>query len=196
MARLAAQHLTDKLGQTFIVENRPSAGGAIATAQFAAAPDATPYCLRHPRCCCSPRSCKASFDPATAGPGDERGNGRPGDCDQTRVARAYAPRILAYARAVRHAEARRGRNAEYQSPAPVLCLRARASTGAVPAKGERKPLPTYLGAGGLVFRHASQLLPHAGSDRIRLLTVGTAQDRRRSGSADRRGDISRACLSS
>src|SRR6202048_1429633 len=38
MARLAAQHLTNKFGHTFIVENRPSAGGAIATAQVGAAP--------------------------------------------------------------------------------------------------------------------------------------------------------------
>jgi len=40
MARLAAQHLTSKLGQTFVVENRPGAGGAIgAKAVAGAAPD-------------------------------------------------------------------------------------------------------------------------------------------------------------
>jgi tripartite-type tricarboxylate transporter receptor subunit TctC len=40
MARLGAQHLTEKLGQTFIVENRPSAGGAMgATAVATAAPE-------------------------------------------------------------------------------------------------------------------------------------------------------------
>src|SRR6187431_333681 len=37
MARLAAQHLSSKLGQTFVVENRPGAGGALATGQVAAA---------------------------------------------------------------------------------------------------------------------------------------------------------------
>ena len=37
MARLGAQHLTAKLGQTFVVENRPSAGGALGTGQVAAA---------------------------------------------------------------------------------------------------------------------------------------------------------------
>src|SRR3984893_6617636 len=37
MARLAAQHLSAKFGQSFVVENRPSAGGAIGTGQVAAA---------------------------------------------------------------------------------------------------------------------------------------------------------------
>src|SRR6476619_4288663 len=37
MARLGAQHLSTKLGQTFVVENRPSAGGALGTALVAAA---------------------------------------------------------------------------------------------------------------------------------------------------------------
>ena len=40
MARLGAQHLTAKFGQTFVIENRPSAGGALGTGQVsAAAPD-------------------------------------------------------------------------------------------------------------------------------------------------------------
>src|SRR5882762_3491620 len=40
MARLGAQHLTAKLGQSFVIENRPSAGGSLGTGQVAtAAPD-------------------------------------------------------------------------------------------------------------------------------------------------------------
>src|SRR5437588_5742157 len=40
MARLAAQHLSAKFGQSFVIENRPSAGGALGTGQVAtAAPD-------------------------------------------------------------------------------------------------------------------------------------------------------------
>jgi tripartite-type tricarboxylate transporter receptor subunit TctC len=58
MARLGAQHLTDKFGQTFIVENRPSAGGALGTGHVSnAAPDATHSCSPHRRPSSSPRSC-------------------------------------------------------------------------------------------------------------------------------------------
>src|SRR6185436_11806736 len=40
MARLGAQHLAAKFGQSFVVENRPSAGGALGSGQVsAAAPD-------------------------------------------------------------------------------------------------------------------------------------------------------------
>jgi tripartite-type tricarboxylate transporter receptor subunit TctC len=40
MARLGAQHLSTKFGQTFVVENRPSAGGAVGSGLVAgAAPD-------------------------------------------------------------------------------------------------------------------------------------------------------------
>ena len=50
MARLGAQHLSAKFGQTFVVENRPSAGGALGTGVVAAArPMVTPSCSRPPR---------------------------------------------------------------------------------------------------------------------------------------------------
>ena len=38
MARLGAQRLASKFGQSFVVENRPSAGGALATGAVATAP--------------------------------------------------------------------------------------------------------------------------------------------------------------
>ena len=37
MARLATQHLSTKFNQPFVVENRPSAGGALGTGQVATA---------------------------------------------------------------------------------------------------------------------------------------------------------------
>ncbi len=51
MARLASQHLSSKLGQTFVVENRPSAGGALGTGHGGCSSrlTATRCCLRRPR---------------------------------------------------------------------------------------------------------------------------------------------------
>src|SRR5262249_30645173 len=65
MARLAAQHLTAKFGQTFVVENRPGAGGALGTGQVAtAAPDG--YTLLFSASAninLTPQLQKLSFDP-------------------------------------------------------------------------------------------------------------------------------------
>jgi tripartite-type tricarboxylate transporter receptor subunit TctC len=65
MARLATQRLTAKFGQTFVVENRPSAGGALGTGQVAtAAPDG--YTLLFSASAninLTPQLQKLSFDP-------------------------------------------------------------------------------------------------------------------------------------
>jgi tripartite-type tricarboxylate transporter receptor subunit TctC len=58
MARLGTEHLTEKFGQPFVVENRPSAGGAVGTGQVATAnPDR--FCLLRPPWSCSHRSCRS-----------------------------------------------------------------------------------------------------------------------------------------
>jgi tripartite-type tricarboxylate transporter receptor subunit TctC len=61
--------------------------------------------------------------------------------------------------------------------APVLLFaRAGVNLVMVPAKGEAQAIADLIsGQVDLYFGNASQLLPHAGSDRIRLLAVGTAQ---------------------
>jgi tripartite-type tricarboxylate transporter receptor subunit TctC len=61
--------------------------------------------------------------------------------------------------------------------APVLLFaRAGAKLVMVPAKGEAQAIADLIsGQVDLYFGNASQLLPHAGSDRIRLLAVGTVQ---------------------
>src|SRR6478752_7571884 len=65
MARLGAQHLSTKLGQTFVVENRPGAGGALATGQVAtAAPDGyTLLFSASANITLTPQLQKLSFDP-------------------------------------------------------------------------------------------------------------------------------------
>ena len=65
MARLGAQHLTAKFGQSFVVENRPSAGGALGTGQVAAAaPDGhTLLFCASANINLTPQVQKLSFDP-------------------------------------------------------------------------------------------------------------------------------------
>jgi hypothetical protein len=67
MARLAADHLSAAFGRSFIVENRPSAGGALATNQVAtAAPDGyTLLFAAASMIVLTPQLQKLSFDPIT-----------------------------------------------------------------------------------------------------------------------------------
>src|SRR4029453_6008323 len=66
MARLGAQHLSAKFGQTFVVENRPSPGGALGTGQVSAAtPDGyTLLFAAASMVVLTPQLQKLNFDPA------------------------------------------------------------------------------------------------------------------------------------
>ena len=133
MARLAAQHLTDKLGQTFIVENRPSAGGAIATAQVAAAPPDGYTLLFTPSSMLllTPLLQKLSFDPGKQlVPVTNVGTGAQVIAIKRELPAHTLPEFLAYAKAnpgkLNFAVAER-RTSEHQSPgtSPSVCTRRR-----------------------------------------------------------------------
>jgi tripartite-type tricarboxylate transporter receptor subunit TctC len=181
MARLAAQRLTDKLGQTFIVENRPSAGGAIATAQVAAAPPDGYTLLFTPSSMLllTPLLQKLSFDPGKQlVPVTNVGTGAQVIAIKRELPARTLPEFLAYASA--HSGTLNFAVAGTQNIshlAPVLLFaRAGVNLVMVPAKGEAQAIADLIsGQVDLYFGNASQLLPHAGSDRIRLLAVGTTQ---------------------
>jgi tripartite-type tricarboxylate transporter receptor subunit TctC len=181
MVRLAAQHLTDKFGHTFIVENRPSAGGAIATAQVAAAPPDGYTLLFTPSSMLllTPLLQKLSFDPdRQLVPVTNVGTGAQVIAIKRELPARTLPEFLAYARA--HPGTLNFAVAETQNIshlAPVLLFaRADVKLVMVPAKGEAQAISDLIsGQVDLYFGNASQLLPHAGSDRIRLLAVGTVQ---------------------
>jgi tripartite-type tricarboxylate transporter receptor subunit TctC len=67
MARLAAQDLASKFGQTFVVENHPRAGGALGTRIVASAsPDGyTPLFTASSMITLTPQVQKLDFDPAS-----------------------------------------------------------------------------------------------------------------------------------
>ena len=181
MARLAAQHLTDKLGQTFIVENRPSAGGAIATAQVAAAPPDGYTVLFTPSSMLllTPLLQKLSFDPGKQlVPVTNVGTGAQVIAIKRELPARTLPEFLAYARAhpgTLNFAVAGTQNISHLAPV-LLFARAGVNLVMVPAKGEAQAIADLIsGQVDLYFGNASQLLPHAGSDRIRLLAVGTAQ---------------------
>jgi tripartite-type tricarboxylate transporter receptor subunit TctC len=181
MARLAAQHLTDKLGQTFIVENRPSAGGAIATAQVAAAPPDGYTLLFTPSSMLllTPLLQKLSFDPGKQlVPVTNVGTGAQVIAIKRELPARTLPEFLAYARAhpgTLNFAVAGTQNISHLAPV-LLFARAGVKLVMVPAKGEAQAIADLIsGQVDLYFGNASQLLPHAGSDRIRLLAVGTAQ---------------------
>ena len=181
MARLAAQHLTDKFGHTFIVENRPSAGGAIGTAQVAAAPPDGYTLLFTPSSMLllTPLLQKLSFDPdRQLVPVTNVGTGAQVIAIKRELPARTLPEFLAYAKGHQgtlNFAVAGTQNISHLAPV-LLFARAGVKLVMVPAKGEAQAIADLIsGQVDLYFGNASQLLPHAGSDRIRLLAVGTVQ---------------------
>jgi tripartite-type tricarboxylate transporter receptor subunit TctC len=181
MARLAAQYLTGKLGQSFIVENRPSAGGAIATGQVAAAPPDGYTMLFTPASMLllTPLLQKLSFNPGQQLiPVTNVGTGAQVIAIRRELPARTLPEFLAYAKAnpgkLNFAVAGT-QNISHLAPV-LLFARAGVNLVMVPAKGEAQAIADLIsGQVDLYFGNASQLLPHADNARIRLLAVGTAQ---------------------
>jgi tripartite-type tricarboxylate transporter receptor subunit TctC len=181
MARLGAQHLSTKLGQTFVVENRPGAGGALATGQVAgAAPDGyTLLFSASANITLTPQLQKLSFDPEKQlVPITNVGTGTQMIAIKRELPAKTLPEFLAYAKAnpgkLNFAVAGT-QNISHLAPV-LLFARAGVELVMVPAKGEPQAVSDLLaGQVDLYFGNSSSLLPHINSDRIRLIAVGTAQ---------------------
>jgi len=179
MARLAAQHLSAKFGQNFIVENRPSAGGALGTRAVATAA-ADGYTLLF--CASSmitltPQLQKLDFDPAAQlVPITNVGTGAQMIAIKKSLPVATLPEFLAYAKA------RPGKlnftvagtqNLSHLAPV-LLFARAGVDLVMVPARSEPQAVSDLMsGLVDLYFGNASALLPQVGSDKIRLIAVST-----------------------
>jgi tripartite-type tricarboxylate transporter receptor subunit TctC len=181
MARLGAQHLSTRLGQSFVVENRPSAGGALAAGQVAgAAPDG--YTLLFSASSVvnlTPQLQKLGFDPVKQlMPITNMGTGTQVIAIKRDLPAKNLPEFLA------HAKANPGKlnfavagTQNIRHLAPVLLFaRARVDLVMVPAKGGPQAVSDLMaGQVDLYFGNASELLPHINSERIRLIAAGTAQ---------------------
>jgi tripartite-type tricarboxylate transporter receptor subunit TctC len=181
MARLGAQHLSTRLGQNFVVENRPSAGGALATGQVAgAAPDGyTLLFAASSMINLTPQLQKLPFDPAKQLlPITNMGTGTQVLAIKRDLPVKTLPELLAYAKAnpnkLNFAVAGT-QNISHLAPV-LLFARAGVELVMVPAKGGPQAVSDLMaGQVDVYFGNASELLPHANSDRIRLIAAGTAQ---------------------
>jgi len=180
MARLAAQHLSAKLGQSFVVENRPSAGGALGTGQVAAAaPDGyTLLFAASSMIVLTPQLQKLNFDPMKQLlPITNMGTGT----QMLAIKRALPPKTLP--EFIDYAKANPGKlnftvagtqNISHLAPV-LLFARAGIDLLMVPAKSEPQAVSDLIsGQVDLYFGNSSVLLPQIGNDNIRLLAVGTA----------------------
>lgn len=181
MARLGTQHLSAKLGETFVVENRPSAGGAIGTSLVAAAPP-DGYTLLFTATTTvnlTPQVQKLSFDPLKQlVPITNIGTGAQIIAIKRSLPVTTLAEFLAYAKAhpgKLNFTVAGTQNISHLAPL-LLFARAGVDLVMVPAKsGPQAVSDLMAGQVDLYFGNASELLPHADSDKIRLIAVGTAR---------------------
>ena len=181
MARLAAQHLTAKLGQTFVVENRPGAGGALGTGQVAsAAPDGyTLLFSAGANITLTPQVQKLNFDPAKQLVQiTNMGTGTQMIGIKREIPAKTLPEFIAYAKAnpgKLNFTVAGTQNISHLAPV-LLFKRAGIDLVMVPAKSEPQAVSDLIsGQVDLYFGNSSALLPHIDSDKIRLIAVGTAE---------------------
>src|SRR5262245_17367732 len=181
MARLAAQRLSAKFGQSFVVENRPSAGGALGTGQVAtAAPDG--YTLLFSAAAnltLTPQLQKLNFDPLKQlVPITNMGTGTQMIGIKSVLPAKTLPEFIAYAKAnpgkLNFAVAGT-QNISHLAPV-LLFSRAGIELVMVPAKSEPQAVSDLIsGQVDLYFGNSSALLPQINNDKVRLIAVGTAQ---------------------
>jgi tripartite-type tricarboxylate transporter receptor subunit TctC len=181
MARIGAQRLSEKFGQPFVVENRPSAGGALGTGQVAAAAPDGYTVLFSPSSMLNltPLVQKVPFDAdRQLVPVVNVGTGT-----QVIAIRRSLP-VTTLAEFLAYAKANPGKlnfviaganNIAHLAPA-LLFARAGVDVVMVPARGGPQAVSDLMsGQVDFYFGNASELLVHANSDKVRLLAVGTAQ---------------------
>ena len=179
MARLAAQDLSQKFGQNFIIENRPSPGGVLGMrAVVQAPPDGYTFLF----CASSmitltPQLEKLEFDPTKAlVPITNVGTGALVMGVKRTLPVTTLPEFIAYAKAnpgKLNFTVAGTQNLSHFSP-----VRLFAAIGLdvvmVPARAEPQAISDLLsGVADLYFGNASALLPLINSDKVRLIAVST-----------------------
>lgn len=181
MARLGSQDLATKFGQPFVVENHPSAGGAIGTRMVAEA-KSDGYTLEFAASSMvtlTPQVQKLDFDPAKElVPITNVGTGTQMIAIKRSLPVKTLPEFLAYAKAnpgKLNFSVAGTQNISQLAPA-LLFARAGVNIVMVPARSEPEAISDLLaGNVDVYFGNSSSLLPFRNNDKIRLIAVGTAK---------------------
>jgi tripartite-type tricarboxylate transporter receptor subunit TctC len=181
MARLAAQHLSSRLGQPFVVENKPGAGGALGTGQVAtAAPDGyTLLFSASANLSLTPQVQKLNFDPLKQlVPITNMGTGTQMIAIKRSLPATTLAEFIAYVKAnpgKLNFTVAGTQNISHLAPV-LLFARTGLQLVMVPTKSEPQAVSDLIsGQVDLYFGNSSSLLPHIHSDTIRLIAVATAQ---------------------
>ncbi len=179
MARLAAQDLSQKFGQNFIVENRPSPGGVIGVREVVQAqPDGyTLLFCASSMITLTPQVENLEFDPVKQlVPITNVGTGAQVMAIKRSLPATNLPEFLAYAKAnpgKLNFSTAGTQNLSHFSP-----VRLFKATGVdlvmVPARAEPQAISDLMsGVTDVYFGNASSLLPLVNNDQIRLIAVST-----------------------
>ena len=181
MARMAAEHLSAKLGKPFVVENRPSAGGAQASgAVVNAAPDGYSLLFTPSSAILlAPLVQKMGFDPdKSLTPVTNVGTGSQVIAIKRSLPVNNLAEFLAYAKAnpgKLNFAAAGTNNISHLAPL-LLFKRAGAEVVMVPSRGEPQAIADLIaGNVDFYFGNTSVLLAQREHPAIRLLAVGTAE---------------------
>lgn len=181
MARMAAEHLSAKFGKSFVVENRPSAGGALASGQVASAdPDGyTMLFTPNVAILLTPLVQKLNFDPEKRlVPVTNVGTGSQVVAVRRSLPVSNLAEFLAYAKAnpgKLNFAAAGTNNISHLGPI-LLFKRAGVDVVTVPSRGEPQAVADLMaGNVDFYFGNTSVLLSQRDHPAIKLLAVGTAQ---------------------
>lgn len=179
MARIASKSLTEDLKQSFVVDNRIGAGGAIAAAYVAqAAPDGyTLFFAASPQIAIVPQVQKVNYDPGKDfAPVSIFGTGPFILGISSAIPARTLAEFVAYAKTRKINYGSSGAGSVAHLAAALLASRAGFDAVHVPFRGSGQVTAALLGGQiDMFFGNASDLVPQAESGKLTILAVATPQ---------------------